>query len=130
MHAIEKGQQFLAAQYRTDDVIRNCLLPAGETTSISTPYCIIETTGQNDAGHRELFVSPLLKNIPQDTLFKGIDMAGWSGALSEHEIRSIGDYFNQKVAQQHNDARNSHDHRVADMTANLFNLSQTATPGK
>lgn len=127
---IEKGRAFLAAQHATDDVIRNCLLPIGESSPLSTPYCVLETTGENGPAAREMFISPLLSSIPKDRLNAEIDHKGWDGNISSEEIRNINDYFNQEVALLLQNSVSSHDRRVADLTARLFNLSQTAAPGK
>lgn len=129
LDAIAKGKRFLDVQHDTDDVIRRCLLPAAESSFLSTPYCVMETKGEK-APWRELHASPLLKGVAKDVLYSGIDRAGWAGTMQESDIRGISDYFNQKVANQHQNANNVHDHRVADMTARLFNLSNTATTGK
>lgn len=128
MDAIGKGRRFLDVQAETDSVIKKCLLPAGESAFLTTPFCVMETKGEK-APWRELHASPLLKDVPKETLYAGIDKAGWRAQLSESDIRGISDYFNQKVANQHQNANNTHDHRVADMTARLFNLSGTLTSG-
>lgn len=128
LESIAGARRFLDVQHETDDVIRRCLLPAAESAFLSTPYIVMETKGEK-APWREVHASPLLKGVAKDVLYSGIDKAGWEGHLPESDIRGISDYFNQKVANQHQNANNVHDHRVADMTARLFNLSGTATTG-
>lgn len=128
--AIEKGKRFLEVQHAADEVIRKCLLPIGESAPLSTPYCVLETTGEKGINTREMFASPLLKDIPRENLYDGIDRLGWEGNISADDRRNINDYFNQKVALLHQQSDSIHDRRVADMTARLFNLSNTAAPGK
>lgn len=127
---IEKGRQFLSAQHATDDVIRNCLLPIGESALWATPYCVIETTGENGPSAREMFISPLLQNIPKEKLNEEIDIKGWDGNISTVNRQNINDYFNQEVGRLLQNSDTPRDRRIADMTARLFNLSQTAAPGK
>lgn len=126
LDAIEKARRFLDVQHQTDDVIKKCLLPAGESTMLCSPFCVMETQADK-APWRELHASPLLKNVSKETLYAGIDKAGWGTRMSESDIRGIADYFNQRVANLHHSANNAHDHRVADMAARLFNLSNTVT---
>lgn len=130
LEAIEKGKRFLAIQYSTDDVIRRCLLPKGDSGLMATPFCVMEgMTGQGQTG-RQLFASPLLSGLDENTLNQGIDAKGWSRRMPAEEADHINDYFNSSVAQMHAQAKDAHARRVADMTAHLFNLSQTAVAGK
>ncbi len=128
--AIEKGKQYLAVQHAADEVIRKCLLPIGESSPLTTPYCVLETIGEQGIPTREIFISPLLENIPREKLYDGIDRLRWEGNVSADDRRNINDYFNQKVARLHQQSDSLHDKRVADMTAQLFNLSNTAAPCK
>ncbi|MDE6562419.1 MAG: hypothetical protein K2K75_13640 [Muribaculaceae bacterium] len=130
VEAIEKGKRFLEVQHATDEVIRKGLLPIGESAPLSTPYCVIETSGEKGSVNREMFISPLLVNIPKDKLNEGIDSKGWNGNISDEDRRNINDYFNQRIALLHQESDSIHDRRVADLTARLFNLSKTAAPGK
>lgn len=129
LDAIARGKRFLDVQYETDDVINRCLLNGAEPALLSTPFCVMETK-DDKSPRREVFASPLLNEVPKETLSAGMDQAGWTRRLSDNDIRGISDYFNQRVASQRQKANDVHDRRVADMTAKLFNLSNTAAPGK
>ncbi len=130
LEALDRGKRFLAIQYATDNVINRCLLPKGEAGPVATPFCVME--GMVDKGRtaRQLFASPLLNGIDEKTLYDGIDSKGWMRQMTEEEAGHISDYFNSNVANMHAEAKNVHAQRVADMTAQLFNLSQTAIAGK
>lgn len=128
--ALEKGKRFLAIQYATDDVIQRCLLPKDGGALITTPFCVMEAATENGGQRRELHASPLLEKLNPEALNNGIDNESWSRNMPEDEVLRISDYFNRSVAAQHADASDEHSRRVADMTARLFNLSQTAIAGK
>ncbi|MDE7414523.1 MAG: hypothetical protein K2N05_12160 [Muribaculaceae bacterium] len=128
--AIEKGKRFLNVQYATDTVIEKCLMPEAKGSMLSTPFCLMEATRTGGATDREIFASPLLKNIDNNTLGNGIDAKGWDGSIDEDSVKAISDYFNQEVAAEREKVRTDHDQRVADLTSRLFNLSRTAAPGK
>ena len=130
LQAIEKGQRFLGIQYATDDVIRRCLLPKDDSGFIATPFCVMETVSEGGREERTLHASPLLGGIDSETLSRGIDAKGWTKRISEEEARRISDCFNRRVAVEQAAASDAHARRVADMTARLFNLSQTATAGE
>lgn len=130
LNAIEKGRKFLDAQYACDRVIDRCLRPGGESTSLYTPFCVIDTVDGNGSSSSQVFSSPLLQNVEQEELVAKIDSFGWESKMNEDEARAISDYFSSNVAQAMQNATNEHDRRVADMTSKLFNLSSTALPGK
>lgn len=131
LDALEKGKRFLSIQYSTDDVIRRCLLPRADLGLVSTPYCVMEAVSEGGReSQRELFASPLLAGVSGEVLNTGIDGKGWTESVTAEDAARISDYFNRSVARQHTDATDAHAHRVADMTARLFDLSRTATAGK
>lgn len=130
LEALDRGKRFLSIQYATDNVIRRCLLPKGESGMLATPYCVMEGMVADGRTARQIFASPLLGGLDENTLYNGIDSKGWTRQMPSEEAGHISDYFNSSVAQMHAEAKDVHSRRVADMTAHLFNLSQTAVAGK
>lgn len=126
--ALEKSERFLKIQYSTDDVIKRCLLSKKEAGYIYTPYCEIETISDNGRINRDLYASPLLKNVNEGVLSRSINEKSWSRNIPEDEAGRIRDYFNNHLAQLYGTATDEHDHRVADMMSRLFKLSHTAIP--
>lgn len=127
--AIEKGKKFLTVQYAADRVINKCLMPNREIGELITPYCVMYATSEKGT-QREVYKSPLIDDVPHDTLSVKLDEKGWEGKIKDEDEKAIRDYFSQSVADQRARAKNQHDIRVCDLAARLFNLSQTATPGK
>ena len=127
--AIDKGKKYLSVQYATDRVLDKCLLPEAKGATLSSPYCFIETTNADGTVSRQVYGSPLLGNIDTDSLEGKLNDL-LNGRLSENEVRAIGEYFNTSIARELNDSKSSHDKRVAEMTAKLFDLSNTDAPGK
>lgn len=130
LEAVEKGKRFLSIQYASDDVVNRCLLKGDASGMIHTPYCVVETTTPDGGCSRELYASPLLKNISGQTLDNKINDKGWTAQMPEDDVRRINDYFKHSVAAQQAAATDPHSRRVADMTARLFDLSHTATTSK
>ncbi len=130
INAIGKGNSFLQTQYATNRVIKKCLMARDGSASLVSPYCVIDSTEGPDLTARQIHTSPLLRGIDRTQLEASLDRRGWDSTLTEKERLSITDYFNNSVAEQHREARDEHDRRVADMTMRLFDISATATPGK
>ena len=128
--AIEKGHRFLQVQKQTDHIINRCLLSERKGELLSAPYCVMETVTEKGRSDREIHVSPLLDKISKEKLFHELDNIGWESKVNEEADRAITDYFNREAAEQRLQATDEHQGRVAELTMKLFNLSQTAAPGK
>ncbi len=129
INAIEKGRRFLEAQYACDRVIDSCLRQGGESASLCSPFCVIETVKEDGSSSREVYSSPLLSEVPKEELASKMDGYGWNSHVKEEDARAISDYFGSNVAHAMQISTNEHDRRVVDMASRLFNLSKTAVPG-
>lgn len=130
MNAIDKGKKYLKAQYATDRVLDKCLRVGGQPATLSSPYCVMDATAAGSTIDRQVFTSPLLSEVSPDTLAASLDAKGWTETVANNEAKVIGEYFNVAVAKAKHMAQSDHERRVADFTSRLFNLSQTASPGK
>ncbi len=129
IEAIENGRRFLSVQYATDKVINKCLMSNRETGTLSTPFCVMYATSDN-GGEREVYTSPLIDDASHDSLSAKLDEVGWGGEVREDDQKAIRDYYNQCLDEERARAKNHHDVRVCELMGRLFNLSQTAVPGK
>lgn len=130
LKAIDTGNRFLQAQYRTNGVLQKCLMYRDGGSQLSTPYCVMESTDAPGITNRQVYTSPLLNNVDSEKLQSDLDRLGWDANLSDKERLTITDYFNHSVAEESREAKTSHEKRVAELTMKLFDLSATSAPGK
>lgn len=129
INAIEMGKKYLSVQRATDIVLDKCLLPVGKGATLSSPYCFLETTNADGTLNREVYSSPLLEGVDKESLASKLNGL-WGREVNESEVRAIGEYFNTSIAGELSNSKNEHEKRVAQMTAKLFDLSNTAAPDK
>lgn len=130
IEAIDKGEDFLRTQYNTDRVLDKCLMQKDGEASLSTPFCIMEASSEQGVTERKFYASPLLDCIENDILETELDELGWNNRISDYGRKAITDYFNNSAADAHGKAKSEHDKRVAELTMRLFDISDTAVPGK
>lgn len=127
--AIRKSEQFLDVQYSADELLGNCLRQGGDGGLVYAPYVLVETTVAPMQSNQLLYASPIIPQNLSGVLQEGINNCNWGGRVDDNATHLIGDYFSHEVGTLSQQARSQHESRVAAMTANLFNLSQTAIPG-
>lgn len=128
VETIRKAQDFLGVQYATDRLLDSCLRQGGDQQKLMSPFCVVETTAGPSITDEQVIASPLLQNLPKETLVGKLPRKCFNAPLSANNAEMIAYYFNSEMAKVSQSAVSPHDQRVAQMTANLFNLSQTATP--
>ena len=130
VNAIEKGHRFLQMQYATDRLLNRCLRPGGEQQSITTPFCVADTTTGPGTSRTDVYASPMLGAIPAEQLADRLPAEACGATVSDDDARIIAEYFNSEVASAMQADTSEHSRRVAELTTRLFNLSNTAAPGK
>ena len=129
VNAIEKGRKFLDVQYTTDRLLNSCLRPGGEQQTIVTPFCVTDITTGPGMAQTDVYASPMLQGLTPAQLAEKLPDDACNSTVSPDDARIISEYFNSEVAAAMQADPSEHSRRVAELTARLFNLSDTAAPG-
>ena len=90
------------------------------------------SAGENARVHAgiQVYPSPMLGAIPAEQLADRLPAEACGATVSDDDARIIAEYFNSEVASAMQADTSEHSRRVAELTTRLFNLSNTAAPGK
>jgi hypothetical protein len=126
--AIRKSERFLAEQYASNDILASCLRKGGEAEIFFTPCCMVEKTDGPGLVSNQLYSSPMLEGVNLDNLNQTLYNQSWTQGVAEADSREILRYFNEELARLSENSTDAHTNRVANLTAQLFDLSQTTAP--
>ncbi len=129
-NALRSSERFLAEQYRTDVLLDACLRDGGESTRFATPFMVMETTDTGGVRNTQIYSSPMLQHYNQQELCNRMESRKWDTPVADDSQERISEYYKSEVAGLSSAAQTDHDRRVAELTGRLFNLSNTAAPGK
>lgn len=121
IETIGKAYSFLDIQQKTDNLLKQCLLPGGENTSIVTPFFVMDATSGPGTYDTHVFASPLLSDsIEAEVLADTVADMDRSFGSTESSRDNIRNYFNSELASTVQSNPSNHTKRVAEVIDKLF----------